>query len=238
MMQINTDFHSHILPGMDDGSRSVEESLDMLRMEADQGITRVVATPHFYPHRDHPDRFLRRREKAEMLLREAMAGKKNLPELYVGAEVYYFSGISDSELISELTIDQKGCILLELPSVPWTETMYREIEGLYSKRGLVPIIAHVDRYLTGWHGLGIPKRLAELPVLVQANADFFLERATARKAMRMLKEDSIHLLGSDCHNCGDRKPNLGNALDRIRQQLGDHALERIASYERMALKAR
>ena len=64
------DFHSHILPGIDDGSKSVEMSIKMLRREAQQGISRVVATPHFYPQTDNPERFLRRRAEAERILFE------------------------------------------------------------------------------------------------------------------------------------------------------------------------
>ena len=93
------DFHSHILPGIDDGSQSVEESLALLRMEAEQGIRRVVATPHFYPRHDTPDRFLRRRARAEEILRDEMAKEPGLPELCIGAEVYFFSGISESDAI-------------------------------------------------------------------------------------------------------------------------------------------
>ena len=237
-MQSIIDFHSHILPGIDDGSRSVEESLALLQMEAEQGIRHVVATPHFYPQRDNPERFLQRRAKAEGLLRDAMAGQANMPRLSIGAEVYYFNGMSDSEVISELTIDKKRGILIEMPSLPWTEAMFRELEGLYTKRGLIPIIAHLDRYLTFRHGFEIQKRLAELPVLVQVNAEFFLEWSTARKALRMLKKDGIHLLGSDCHNRSDRKPNLGSAVEVIRKNLGEHALEPIVSYEQMALEGR
>ena len=59
------DFHSHVLPGIDDGSPSVEASVEMLRMEAEQGIRHVVATPHFYPRHDTPEHFLRRRAEAE-----------------------------------------------------------------------------------------------------------------------------------------------------------------------------
>ena len=101
------DFHSHILPGIDDGSKSIEESLTLLRMEAEQGITRVVATPHFYPQHDTPERFLRRRNAAEEILRQAMEAEPGLPEIFVGAEVYYFKGISNSDVMSELTIDSK-----------------------------------------------------------------------------------------------------------------------------------
>ena len=120
------DFHSHILPGIDDGSKTVDMSIAMLRMEAEQGIRHVVATPHFYPQHDTPERFLRRRAEAEYVLREAMGKYDNLPKLSLGAEVYYFPGISDSESISKLTIDQKRCILIEMPGAPWTDGMFRE----------------------------------------------------------------------------------------------------------------
>lgn len=214
------DFHSHILPGIDDGSKSVEESLQMLRMMAKQGITHVVATPHFYPQHDTPERFLERRAEAEAALREAMARENGLPKLSVGAEVYYFRGISDSDAIKELTVDKKRCILVEMPSAPWAETMYQELEALSVKRGLTPVIAHLDRYVGPFRTHGIPKRLAALPVLIQANAEFFLERSTSAMALRMLKKGSIHLLGSDCHNMKSRKPNLGDALEWIRRKLG------------------
>ena len=229
------DFHSHVLPGIDDGSKSVEMSIQMLRVEAQQGIGHVVATPHFYPQYDTPERFLKRRAAAESALREEMQKHTGLPELSVGAEVYYFPGISDSEGISELTIDQKRCILIEMPTSAWTEAMYRELEGLYVKRDLIPIIAHIDRYIGRFHNRGIPKRLAQLPVLVQANAEFFLERYTSSMALRMLKKDGIHLLGSDCHDLSSRKPNLQGALDLINRRLGRDAMEGIFSYQQNVL---
>lgn len=229
-MSIVTDFHSHILPGIDDGSKNLAQSMAMLRLEAEQGVGRVVATPHFYPQYDTPERFINRRSRAEQLLRQAMQEEPDLPELYVGAEVYYFPGISQSDAISSLTISGTRFLLIEMPPPPWTEAMYRELEDLAVKRGYTPIIAHVDRYIGRFRTFGIPEKLEKLPVFVQANADFFLERATASMAMRMLKKEQIHLLGSDCHNVKDRKPNLGPALERIRQKLGIDVLKGINSY--------
>ena len=229
------DFHSHILPGIDDGSKSLEMSIQMLRMEAQQGVERVIATPHFYPQYDTPERFLRRRGDAEVTLREEMQKHTGLPALSVGAEVYYFPGISDSEVISELTIDQKRCILIEMPTSSWTEAMYRELEGIYVKRGLIPIVAHIDRYIGRFHNRGILKRLEHMPVLIQANAEFFLEKYTSSMALRMLKKDGIHLLGSDCHDLSSRKPNLQGALELINRRLGRDAMEGILSYQRNVL---
>lgn len=221
------DFHSHILPGIDDGSPSAEISIAMLRMAAEQGISQVVATPHFYPHRDDPVRFLKRRDRAEAALREEMERYPGLPGLYVGAETAFFRGISQSDYLRWLTIREKGCILIEMPPAPWPEEYYRELTAIWEKRGIVPIIAHIDRYIGPFRTFGIPKRLAGLPVCVQANADFFLDRGTRNMALRMLRAEQIDLLGSDCHNLSDRKPNLGPALDQIRRHLGDEPLQRL-----------
>lgn len=230
------DFHSHILPGVDDGSHSVEESIALLRMEAEQGIGHVVATPHFYPQHDTPERFLKRRAEAERILRKEMQAHKGLPELHIGAEVYFFNGISNSEAISELTIDRKRCILIEMPPLPWTDSMYRELEDLHWKQGLLPIVAHIDRYIGRFRTYGIPDRLAQLPVLVQANAEFFLKRSTSSMAVRMLKKNQVHLLGSDCHNLSSRKPNLEDALDVIGKRLGGPSLEAICTWQEHALQ--
>ena len=81
------DFHCHVLPHMDDGSSSVEESVAMLRQEAEHGVRTVVATPHFYANHDSPTGFLERRAEAERQLREAMKGCEGLPQLEIAAEV-------------------------------------------------------------------------------------------------------------------------------------------------------
>ena len=175
---------------------------------------------------------MRRRADAEAVLREEMEKYTGLPKLSIGAEVYYFHGISDSEAILPLTIDQKRCILIEMPTAPWTDKMYRELEGLYTKQNLLPVVAHVERYLGRFRTYGIPERLAELPVLVQANAEFFLEKSTESRALRMLQKDQIHLLGTDCHNLTSRSPKLKDALAVIEKRLGKRPIQAICQWQR------
>ena len=230
-MSTIVDFHSHILPGVDDGSASLEQSIAMLQMEADQGITHVVATPHFYAQHDKPEKFLRKRAEAERMLREEMAKHPGLPELSIGCEVYYFNGISDSDILSELTIDKKRYILIEMPMPPWSERIYRDLENIWIKQDLIPVIAHVDRYIAPFHTFRIPERLEQLPVKVQANASFFLEKHTRRMALRMLGKGRIHLLGSDCHDLKERKPNLGEAIKVIQRKFGPDIIPYINSHE-------
>lgn len=229
------DFHSHVLPGIDDGSRNVAESIAMLRAEAAQGIACVVATPHFYAQHDSPEHFLESRAEAAKRLQAEMAKYDGLPELLLGAEVYFFPGIAQSDALTALTIEGKTSILIEMPSPPWSENMYRELEEIWTRRGLVPIVAHVDRYIRPFRTYHIPQRLAQLPVLVQANASFFLHRSTGSMAEKMLRKGQIHLLGSDCHNMTTRVPNLGPAIDQIRKHCGEMYIEQIASCQEDAL---
>ncbi len=230
-MSAVTDFHTHILPGIDDGSDSVELSLRMLRAEAQQGITHVVATPHFYAHHQRLSSFLSKRKKAVEQLAVAMQEEAGLPRLSVGAEVYYFEGISKVSSLEELAIEGTDYLLIEMPLGEWTERNFEELEEIYSNWGLTPIVAHIDRYIRPLRTHGIPERLAQLPVLVQANASFFTQHSTRRLALKLLQEDQIHLLGSDCHNMKLRPPMLADALEIIQRKLGRDALDRIVGYQ-------
>lgn len=220
-----TDFHTHILPGMDDGAADAAMSLELLRQEAAQGISRVILTPHFYPYEEAPDQFLSRRNAAEKALKEALPKEEALPGLTVGAEVYFFRGMSQSEELGKLVIRGTRAILIEMPPAPWETGIFRELEEIWERWNLIPVIAHIDRYIAPFRTFGIPERLAELHVLVQANASFFLNWQTAPLALRMLKKKQIHLLGSDCHNLTSRKPNLAQALEKIRRKLGQNTVE-------------
>lgn len=235
-MGVIIDFHSHILPAMDDGSKTPQESIAMLEMQKAQGIERVLATPHFDARADTPEKFLRRREEAKKRLDNALSFCCGLPDVTLGAEVRYFPGMSHCDALEGLTLEGTKTILIEMPFTPWESSHYRELEGLHRKLGLLPVIAHIERYLGRFRSNGIPERLGNLPVLVQANGSFFLHLATAGKALGMLKKQQIHLLGSDCHDAADRPPNLGKAVDRIRCRLGEDALEHIGYWQRRALE--
>lgn len=233
-MTMFCDFHSHILPGIDDGSASIEESIGLLKMEAEQGVTHVVATPHFYANLDSPEHFLESRKKAKELLDEALKEYPGLPEISLGAEVYFFHGISDSDALGELTIDNKRFILIEMPEPPWTDSMYAELEAIYTQRGITPIMAHIDRYIAPFKTYRIPERFENMHVLVQANASFFLKGGfTSNLAFNLLKKDKIQLIGSDCHNLRSRPPRIGEAFGAIEKKLGEDVLNRIGKYEKL-----
>lgn len=230
------DFHTHILPNFDDGSKSVEESIQMLTLESEQGIKEVVLTPHFYPTEDDPKTYLERRKRAyETLVLEA-SKYEGLPTLYLGAEVYYFDGIGKWEGLKDLTIENTNYVLIEMPLAPWTNRMYKELEDIAHNLGLIPIIAHMDRYIAPFKTHDIPNKLAKLPVLVQVNSSFFLKPKTSFMAFKLLKDGKIQLVGSDCHNMEYRLPNMQVTINKIVSKLGLEMIENINAYEKQILK--
>lgn len=209
------DIHSHVLPGMDDGSKSIEESLHMLEASKGQGIGILAATPHFYPSQNSPEQFLERRDKAAERLQRVW--RTELPQLKLGTEVYYFEGISRAPKIEALAIERTGLLLVEMPFSPWTERMVREVRELHSQGRVKVLLAHIERYRK-FVKPGMWEQLREAGVLMQSNAEFFLDWRTRRRALRMLKDGQIDLLGSDCHGMDLRPPQLGKALEVIGDQ--------------------
>ena len=203
------DIHSHVLPGIDDGSGSVEESLAMLRASACQGIDCIAATPHFYPMEDTPEKFLTRREEAAERLRSAW--RPGLPKLLLGAEVYFFEGMSRVEALDMFCLEGSRVLLVEMPFGPWPEWAVSEVVSLRERRGLTVVLAHIERYFR-WQPKGIWDELPDMGILTQCNAGFFLDWKTRGKARRMFKQGKISFLGSDAHNMTSRPPRLGDAM--------------------------
>lgn len=230
------DFHSHLLPGIDDGSDSTATSLAMLREWQRQGIGSICATPHFYADQDSPDRFLKNRQASYERLRAAMDEAGIAADIRLGAEVLFFSGISGARAVDRLCLTGTSLLLLEMPFVPWSERMLDEVAEL-SARGFTPVAAHVERYMP-IQSKKVMRRFMDLDILIQVNASFFLERGTQKQALKMLKEGSVHFLGSDAHNLTSRKPDLGQAISLIRDRLGQEALDALSRWETVFLPER
>lgn len=211
------DIHTHILPGMDDGSSSLEESLSMARESTRQGVRLLAATPHFYATQEDPNSFLRRRERSLALLESAW--QDSFPTLLVGAEVRYFDGISRVEKIAHLTLDHTRILLLEMPFTSWSRRMVEEVVELQRSRGLQVLLAHVERYLKDQDGQ-VWETFRQNGVWMQCNANFFLRWQTKRKAQALFKKGEIQMLGSDTHNMTSRPPNLAMARDALVKSLG------------------
>lgn len=214
------DFHSHILPQMDDGADSVETSLAMLRRSFLQGVDIMVSTSHFYADEEYPVDFLRRRKQALEILRDAMLMSPEVyPVIVPGAEVLYFPGISQAEEVRYLTIGNSQAILVEPPMAPWSDEMLDDIAQMRKNLGCVPVIAHIDRYMQILSDETLIDRVQERNLMVQVNGSYFLNPETVDSAIRNLKRGKIHFLGSDCHNLSSREPNLGSVW-KIAKEFG------------------
>lgn len=184
------DFHTHILPKADHGSDSLERSLGQLKKAAAAGIETVVATPHFYPDKQQLDEFIRGRDASYDILRE----KTNFPRIVKATEVAISPGLEKLPELGRLCVGDTDLILLELPNSVWNNWIYDAIFEIKARRRLRPVIAHIDRY-----SRDAVKRLTELDLLLQVNAEGLISFGKRAYLMRMFSEGKAHLLGSDAH---------------------------------------
>lgn len=219
------DFHSHFLPCIDDGSKSVKMSLDMLRIMKEQNINTVVATPHFYADENRIDDFLNNREKAYSSIKAEI--EKIGINIKLGAEVTYFQGISKADEIKKLTTEGTSILLLELPFDKWGESVIEEVYYLVHKRKFTVVLAHLDRYLSISENKKYIKKLIKMPLVVQINAGSFLDNKRKKKTVSLIKKCDKIVLGSDCHNLTSRKPNLLDCRNILSDDLGEKVIFKI-----------
>ena len=206
------DFHTHILPGMDDGCKSVAESLWMLRQEQQQGVDTVVLTPHYYPWENSPEEFLARRSRAWEALKKQLP--EDSPRLLLGAEVHYFEGIGSAPQLKMLRIFGTDLLLLEMPFARWTQRMVEDLLECASTPNIQVVLAHAERYFS-LQSKAIWPRLRGSGIWMQSNVSFFSSWKTRYQAMRMLQRGEIQFLGSDCHRQHLRAPNWDTLPPKI-----------------------
>ena len=218
------DFHSHVLPGIDDGSHSSEESLGMLQISASQGIDIMAATAHFYATEDRISSFLDRRKRSEERLKERIAqkltDKGEVPRLIMGSEVAFFTGISRAERLEELTYEGTDLLLLEMPFTKWGKSELEEVQYILERRNLSVMLAHLERFLMIPGNKKRVYELMELPVYVQINAGSFERWSERRQIFKMIKKKGQIFLGSDCHGIHHRVPNLESGRKALEKQMG------------------
>ena len=213
------DFHSHVLPGIDDGSRNVETSLKMLQKSAEQGVSVMAVTPHFYADEMSVDGFLENRQRAyEKLLESDIEGRS--PELFLGAEVAFFSGMSQAGRLGELAYKGGNVLLLEMPFRPWSRRDAEEVVSLIKERGFTVILAHLERFMTRENKRLIEKLLAA-GAIAQINAESIAHRRGRQRLFEMLKEGTAQFLGSDCHGMHRRPPNMDVGMKALDAELGE-----------------
>lgn len=201
------DLHGHFLPGIDDGCKTVEESVQILRVMQEQQVAGAAATPHYYPE-EPVDAFLERRRISFEHLVEEMKDEAR-PAICLGAEVAYHPGLVYEDNIRKLCLGRSNYLLLEMPFSRWTPSVLRSVSTLRHIQGVIPILAHLERYL-GFQDKRVLEEILHSGALVQMNASFVLNNR--RKAMKMIRKGMVDVFGSDCHNMTTRPPDLPAAM--------------------------
>lgn len=210
------DMHSHILPNIDDGSQSIEESIDMLREAKKAGFTDIVSTSHFMEEVYNTSK--EERENLIKQLKERLQNENIDIKIYNAAETYISTNLN--ELIKEEklpTINETRYLLMELPMNNEIIYLHQIIQQLKENQ-IIPIIAHPERYSYVQKDIKILKSLIEEGVLFQANYGSIIGEygKTAEKTVKKLfKNDMIHFLGTDTH----RSKSIYNKMDIILKKL-------------------
>lgn len=221
------DIHAHILPEVDDGARDMDTAIKLLEMLKQQGVTHVVATPHFYPDSDNAEEFFDVVGDAykKLLLETSHRG---LPNVFLGCELRYFSGMGKSNAIKQFVIKGTNYLLLELPyGAPITKTVLQDIIDINERQGLMPILAHVERYakVSGYKKL--LKLVAEGYALAHFNAGGIVSKETARICEKLIKSGLVSFVASDTHSPEHRPPQFDKAFKTITERLGQSASNRL-----------
>jgi len=218
------DIHCHILPGIDDGAKSLEESLLMARRAVEDGIHTIVATPHtlngIYINST--------REVTPKVtsLQETLSENHIKLQLYVGADVYLcphmleLIGNGDAGTIN----NARKYILLELPSQVVPPGVKDEIFSL-KLNGITPIISHPERNLAIQHNIDILYEFVSMGALCQVTAmgitgDF--GGMVMQCAERLLKHRLVHIIASDAHSSDSRPPILSQAVEAAAEIMGSY----------------
>ncbi|MCM1268326.1 MAG: hypothetical protein NC302_10515 [Bacteroidales bacterium] len=216
------DIHSHILPGVDDGSESYETSMRMLQCAADDGISKIILTPHHKPSHRRVS-LLTWKEKTKSLL-EMAAERKIGIELYLGSELYYRSGLLE-ELGNGAAATLAGSHYVLVEFSPMADYEYIR-NGAYSllTGGFCPILAHVERYQNVCARKYGIEDLIEMGCYMQVNAGSVtgsFGSKTKRFVKNMLKQRQVHFVATDAHDLGKRAPALSACADLISKKYGE-----------------
>lgn len=224
------DFHTHIIPNIDDGSRSIEETFNLIKEAKEAGFEGIVLTSHYienYYETDVPERDV-----------WVKAISDNLQNKGIEADLYLANEIYMSENMMKLLIDGKAStinnssyVLFEMPLNSEPMNLYDVIYSLQENK-LIPVLAHPERYTFIQKEPELAYDLIEKGVLMQANYGSILGQYGEKAELivrKFLESNMIHFLGSDVHRQNTIYKNIPQALDEIRAIVGDEKLEELTT---------
>lgn len=216
------DIHSHILPCVDDGSQSLDLSIEMIKKEILDGVDSVILTPHIQSRVSKID-------PSEHIaifntLKEEASKQKLDINLYLGAEIFYRSHI-DTDFQS-VSLSGSNYVLLEFS--PTNETPIEEIVYDVSRMGFIPIIAHVERYeyleLEDYYKIKATGSLLQMNTTSILGLDKNLKKGVVQK---LLKNQLIDIVATDTHNMGLRLPNMKETYQFLMKHYDIEYLDKI-----------
>ncbi len=224
------DMHSHIIPSIDDGSNSVQETFNMINEAKKSGFTDIVCTSHFLLdyYEPTPQEIIFWKDK----LQQVLEYKGVDVEIYPGMEIYISNKMD--ELIKEnkiLTLNQSRYILIELP-LSTTVNYLDHILFMLQSLSIKPIIAHPERYKCVQDEPELVQEFIDKGALIQCNYGSILE-LYGKKAKQiiklLLKEGQVDFLGSDCHKEKTIYPIIPHAVKKIKKIIGNEAFYKIST---------
>lgn len=221
------DFHTHILPGIDDGAKTISESLEMLKIAKQNGAEKVILTPH-YKSEISISEFCELRDKKFALLKDAMRKDGgDFPTVHIGAEVYINTSLSELPDLGKLCISNTNLLLIELPYATWNKWHYDEIYNIANNHNVVPVMAHIERYLPTPKSVDKLIPFASLGAEFQINADSFLSFFGKRIVRELAARGFISAIGSDCHDLANRSPDISKSINVLAKKFGDPFIDYI-----------
>lgn len=204
------DVHSHILPGLDDGAKSMEQSRAMLDIAWKQGIHIIIATPHHMPEAKNasPGTIAKRVYELQDYADEMHYDMTILP----GNEIYYYGEVAD--MLEEgriCTLAESAYVLVEFSPMDDARYIRNSLADLQNM-GYSPIIAHVERYMS-LHKAPYDKiqELRDMGILIQVNAASVtggFGKPTKALTEKLLKKKLVDFIGTDAHSDGSRAPKI------------------------------
>ena len=215
------DIHSHILPGMDDGSHSVEQSLAMLRIASEEGTEIIFATPHNMPGKGtpSPERVYEEVEKLQDL-----ADEEGIPIMIVPGTEYFFR-----EEVMELFEDEQAIpfgdseyVLVEFDPLAEKNYIRNSLRSIMST-AYTPVLAHVERYAKVMEDIDFVEGLRKMGVLIQVNASSVIGDngwKTKSDVKKLLKRGIVDFIGTDAHSDGRRAPRMAKCAAYLQKKYG------------------
>lgn len=206
-----TDLHTHILHGVDDGAKSLDMALEMLRMQKESGVQRVMLTSHFVLQEEPEESFLKYRRRAYKRLRHHWQ-ENTMPEVDLGAEVRFTPALINVDL-REFTFGQRDYLLLELPNMGVPAYLEKIVEEMLRQK-ITPILAHIERCAYFRAEPDRLKKLIEMGALAQVTARAINDKKDRCFAKTCLKKGLAHMIASDLH-VSVQEQCLGNVAQQL-----------------------